>query len=228
MSKNRLFARRQALQCVAGSIAFLVLSGCVFKDVRQQQAEMDTTCSYSGSVRTEGESKNPLVVGLARHISGDLDNPKNWELADHFVTDFGGSWYFRVGRATYALVAFEDMNADGVYELSEPFLRLDAKRIFACTGTEQVADTALTIPSQGRSRLEAPVNLMDFHARSSSEQQQTSLGNLSVYGQVTTLDDPKFKAEVAADSLWRPYDFLLNVGAGVYFLDRYDPKKTPV
>jgi pimeloyl-ACP methyl ester carboxylesterase len=45
---------------------------------------------------------------------------------------------------------------------------------------------------------------------------------------VTTLNDPRFKEEHAVNSLWRPYDFIIDVGPGVYFLEPYDSRKIPV
>ena len=69
---------------------------------------------------------------------------------------------------------------------------------------------------------------MKFQARSSSAQLQQTLGAATAYGVVTTLEDPRFREEHAADSLWRPYDFIFDVGPGVYFLEPYDARKIPV
>jgi pimeloyl-ACP methyl ester carboxylesterase len=45
---------------------------------------------------------------------------------------------------------------------------------------------------------------------------------------VTDLSDPRFSEANAASGLWRPVEFVFQVGAGVYFLEPYDPDKTPV
>jgi pimeloyl-ACP methyl ester carboxylesterase len=69
---------------------------------------------------------------------------------------------------------------------------------------------------------------MKFKARSTSAQLNQSLGAATAYGVVTTFDDPRFKEEQASNSLWRPYDFIFDVGPGVYFLEPFDAKKIPV
>jgi pimeloyl-ACP methyl ester carboxylesterase len=47
-------------------------------------------------------------------------------------------------------------------------------------------------------------------------------------GSITTLSHPRFAAENVRAGMRAPYDFILNVGAGVYFLDTYDPSRIPV
>jgi pimeloyl-ACP methyl ester carboxylesterase len=210
------------------SVAVLTLSSCVFKDVREQQAEIDSFCAIAGTVTTERPSTNPLIVGLVRHTGGGLEDTKNWALTDHFISESGGRWLFRVSPNTYGLVAFEDTNSDSVYQPTEPFLRIDPAKVLSCKSAERMTDLALVIPAQGRSRMEGSIDFMAFQARTAVAQQQVSLGLLTVYGKVTTLDDPRFRDEVAANSLWRPYDFLVDVGAGMYFLEPYDAKKIPV
>jgi pimeloyl-ACP methyl ester carboxylesterase len=69
---------------------------------------------------------------------------------------------------------------------------------------------------------------MKFQARTTSAQLQQSLGAATAYGVVATLDDQRFREEHANNSLWRPYDFIFDVGPGVYFLEPYDVKKIPV
>jgi pimeloyl-ACP methyl ester carboxylesterase len=47
-------------------------------------------------------------------------------------------------------------------------------------------------------------------------------------GEVVTLDDARFDPKNAKRGLWRPMDFMIHVGAGIYFLDPYDPDRVPV
>ncbi len=211
--------------CVLGC---LVLTGCVFKDVREQQVKMDAVCLIGGTVTPEHANTKPLLVGLVRHTGGDLETVQNWVLADHFVLESAGRWMFRASPATYGLVAFEDSNADGVYQPGEPFLAVDLQRLLTCKSGDRKTDVALVIPTQGRSRVAGEIDFMKFQARTPSDQLHVSLGLLTAYGEVTSLDDPRFREEQATNSLWRPYDFLFDVHAGVYFLQPYDAGKIPV
>uniref|UniRef100_UPI0035B3634A esterase/lipase family protein n=1 Tax=Niveibacterium sp. TaxID=2017444 RepID=UPI0035B3634A len=42
------------------------------------------------------------------------------------------------------------------------------------------------------------------------------------------LDDPVFSPDGGRKGLWTPTDFLSEIGGGIYFLQPFDPKKTPV
>ena len=209
-------------------VAVLLFTGCVFQEVRTQQARLEKFCKIDGSVSAEQQTPSPLLVGLVRHTGGALDDPKNWSLVDHFILESPGRWMFRTDAGTYGLVAFKDVNADGVYQPGEPFLPVDRGRLVTCADGHSHSEAVLLIPTEGRSRLEGDIDFMNFQARSASDQLEHSLGTATAYGVVTTLNDPRFKDEQGADSLWRPYDFIIDVGPGVYFLEPYDAHKIPV
>ena len=209
--------------------ALLALTGCVFQEVRTQQSKMETFCRIEGSVSARQETPSPLLVGLVRHNGGSLDDRKNWSLVDHFVLESPGRWMFRADPGTYGLVAFKDMNADGVYQPGESFLPIDTNQLVICNSSHtRSSEQALLIPTEGRSQLDGEIDFMKFQARSASDQLEHSLGSATAYGEVATLDDPRFQAEQSANSLWQPYDFILDVGPGVYFLEPYDARKIPV
>jgi pimeloyl-ACP methyl ester carboxylesterase len=212
----------------AGAVAVLLFMGCAFQEVRTQQAKLERFCKIDGSVSAEQQTPSPLLVGLVRHTGGALDDPKNWSLVDHFVLESPGRWMFRTDAGTYGLVAFKDVNADGVYQPGEPFLPIDRDRLVTCADGHSHSEAVLLIPTEGRSRLEGDIDFMNFQARTASDQLEHSLGTATTYGVVTTLDDPRFKDEQGAGSLWRPYDFIIDVGPGVYFLEPYDAHKIPV
>ena len=213
---------------VAWIVAPLMLTGCVFQDVRTQQSKMEAFCRIEGLVSAQQETPSPLLVGLVRHNGGDLDAPKNWSLVDHFVRESPGRWMFRAGPGTYGLVAFKDVNADGVYQPGEPFLPVDSNQLVTCDSGHTPSDLALFIPTEGRSRVTGEIDFMKFQARTANDQLQHSLGAATAYGVVAALDDPRFREEHATNSLWRPYDFIFDVGPGVYFLEPYDALKIPV
>jgi pimeloyl-ACP methyl ester carboxylesterase len=214
--------------CWGAILAVLIFTGCVFRDVRTQQAKLETFCRIDGSVSAEQETPGPLLVGLVRHNGGAYEDLSNWSLVDHFVLESAGRWMFRAGPGTYGLVAFTDVNADGVYEPGEPFLPVDTTQLVSCTSGHTHSQPALVIPTKGRSRVEGDIDFMKFQARTASAQLEHSLGTATAYGTVTTLNDPRFKEDQAVSSLWRPYDFIIDVGPGVYFLEPYDSRKIPV
>ena len=134
-----------------GAVAMLICTGCVFQDVRTQQSKMETFCRIDGSV-SAGQATNPVLVGLVRHDGGDLENRANWSLVDHFVLESPGRWMFRAGPGTYGLVAFVDLNADGVYQPGEPFMPVDTNELVTCDSRHTHSELALFITAEGRSR----------------------------------------------------------------------------
>ncbi len=57
---------------------------------------------------------------------------------------------------------------------------------------------------------------------------ELSLGDRAALGTLASLDDARFSQERAADGLWRPFDFILHAVPGLYFLEPFDPRRTPV
>ncbi|HSN04075.1 MAG TPA: alpha/beta hydrolase [Nitrospira sp.] len=223
--------RQRAAHMGMWIIACLTLAGCVFQDVRDQQAKVEAICLIGGTVTTEHINTSPTrigLVGLVRHKGGEIEAPQNWALVDHFVLESAGRWMFHANLGTYGLVAFEDSNADSVYQPGEPFLTVDQQRLLICRSGDRKTDLALVIPTEGRSRMDGDINFMTFQARTASDQLQASLGFATAYGEVASLDDPRFREEQATNSLWRPYDFIFDVHPGVYFLQPYDAGKIPV
>jgi triacylglycerol esterase/lipase EstA (alpha/beta hydrolase family) len=64
--------------------------------------------------------------------------------------------------------------------------------------------------------------------RTRDEQITSIFSAVTAAGEVTTLSDPRFAADNVRAGMWAPYDFILNDGPGVYFLEKYDPSRIPV
>ena len=142
-------------------LACLLVTACVFQDVRKQQTKLDAVCLIGGSVTTEHRNTNRSVSDWSA-IRRDVATPQNWTLADHFVLEGEGRWMFRARTGTYGMLAFEDTNADNVYQPGEPFLPVDLQRLFICRSGERKTDMALIIPTHGRSALEQNIDFMRF------------------------------------------------------------------
>lgn len=68
----------------------------------------------------------------------------------------------------------------------------------------------------------------EVRLRSRDTQITTRFAAVTAAGEVTTLSDPRFRPENVRAGMRDPYDFILNVGPGVYFLEKYDPSRIPV
>jgi len=206
----------------------LLLSGCVFQEVKEQQQKLDAVCTLQGQVRAEKPGKHPLVVVLARLPPGPKATRAKWQLADHYVLEGAGRWIFLVSPGTYGLGAFEDRNANLVYESDEPALAVRPEGIIRCTQAARVENLNLVIPAEGRAAVDGPIDIARLQVRTIQEQLQISLGELTAAGEVASLDDPRFSDAHASQGLWRPFDFLFEARPGIYFLEPYSSRKTPV
>jgi pimeloyl-ACP methyl ester carboxylesterase len=188
--------------------------------VKEQQAKLDATCRISGRIEAERRADAPLIVVLVR---GTADK---WQIADHFVLEGAGAWGFAASPGNYALAAFQDLNRDLKLQPGEPYLSA-RENLLSCKSGERRTDLALRIPAGGRSGRDE-IDVAALQARSSSEQLEISLSQITAVGEVISLSDARFDQAIAEDGLWRPYDFLFKGHPGVYFLGAYDSKKIPV
>lgn len=206
---------------VAVLMPALLAGGCVFRELREQQQQLDQLCLISGTIGGPA-NRSPRVVLLLRK------DPASFHIVDHFVAEADGRWLMLAQPGTYALAAFNDRSGDFVYQPGEPVLNADSTPEVQCEPGSRITDRDLRIPSDGGRAFNHDVDIAALRARAPQEQITASLSRFTSAGIVTTLDDPRFSAENIKSGMWAPYDFLLNAGPGVYFLQPYDPAKTPV
>lgn len=218
---SRRGLRRRTLPCVA-LLSAVFGSGCsTILAVGEQQEQIDAKAVIGGSVRTDGHAaRGPLIVGIA------AGGPGGYRVVDHFVAEKGGPWVIALQPGTYWVVAFEDVNGDGRYG-DEPACRPEEADSITLTAGQQRTDLDLVIPESGRF-LNKSFSIEEMEARGHEQQQTYSLYSISRAGEQVTLDDPRFRREVASAGMWKPYDFLLQAHPGIYFLEPYDPARIPV
>ncbi len=205
-----------------GGAAALASIGCVFLEVREQQKEIEALARLGGRVATEQPSAHPLVVVLI------LREGEQWSIFDHFVVEGAGRWAFVVTPGTYSLAAFEDANENLVYDPEESALAAVHGPQLVLAAGQREEEIDLRIPTGGRVRISGPIDIAELQARTPSDQLHFSAGRLSVEGERVSLDDARFDPENGSLGLWKPLEFVLDVGAGIYFLEDHAEEKIPV
>jgi len=221
-----MFNKNYAIGIVLCAACFL--SGCGLFAVEEQQQKIATYCNIYGTVKPEVDNGKKMIVLLFKHNGGDITKRENWRLFDHFVNDSPGKWYFSTASGSYLIAAFKDVNDDLIYQLDEPAIAPTPENIVQCRPGEVKTDINLVIAEQGRTRAEAPLDIAKLQIRSSKQQLDISLGQVTQIGTLASLDEPRFADEVAEQSLWRPLDFLIDGNTGLYFLEPYSAQKIPV
>jgi Lecithin:cholesterol acyltransferase len=148
------------------------------------------------------------------------------------LTD-GGAFAFMVKSPLNQYVAAHaDTNRDGRYQSGEPFwMHRDSSglpqpvTLDADDRVARVRGTLSTSESPPKAMLDAIRTALNGRDVSSFI---TNHGIRFALGEKADLDDPQFAATRGEDGLWTPATFAMKGGFGIYFLERYDPAKTPV
>lgn len=218
---------RVAAGAVLTALALVALTSCVFRTLREQQQQIDELCLLSGTIAGDAARPAPLVVVLLQQASHASEG-QGWRLTDHFVSERGGGWMLAATPGNYALAAFEDRSRDLVYQPGEPVLNVTDDHRVECAAGAKISGLALQIPADGGHPFERDADVTKLQARHTDDQLTVSLAAVTAVGTVTSLADPRFSAENVKAGMWTPYDFLIDAGPGVYFLQDYDATKTPV
>jgi pimeloyl-ACP methyl ester carboxylesterase len=223
-----LFVRRLSVVFVATFVAGGILTSCAglsrVMGFSEQAAQARATGRIDGRVDTISPGEGPMVVVLANVIEagGELVG------IDTFVRLRPGGFAFSVEPGRYQLGAYEDRNRNGLFDRDERVSTLTSNpAIDVAPGQHVTFDIIIpdiTIPDLAES-----VNVFDLVTRTPQEQRRFSLWAWSIQGDICKdLEQPKFGPEAGPRGLWQMMDFLNDGIAGVYFMEPYDPKRTPI
>jgi hypothetical protein len=138
----------------------------------------------------------------------------------NIVDQTEGFYIFMAPIGEYRIVAFEDANTNLSYDTGEYF------------GAFGQPDRISIASLKARENLHIEVSRTSgfpdgFPTDASKLSLVSSVKNVSTET-IITLGDDKFSQEWADIGFWQPVIFLKEAGAGIYFLEPYDPKKIPI
>jgi pimeloyl-ACP methyl ester carboxylesterase len=199
-------------------IVALLLSGCMFQQLERNLTQARGYAVLRGSVRTDHPTDLPILVLV---YAGDLGRE---QLIDDFVMAGPGRYYFVLPAGAYRLAAFVDANRDFAYEPGvDPSALLHEGEPVQALGATTRDDLDIEVREASRERIPVAFPSLDGDGPGAGSQ-----ADLRFVGVVTRMDDPRFSSQNGRRGLWEPVDFVREVGAGVYFLEPYDPTKIPV
>jgi pimeloyl-ACP methyl ester carboxylesterase len=191
------------------ALALLFSFGCRAARLAPEAAHIDALGVISGRAvdPTPGE---PIVVAL---LAAD------GHIVTYDLASDDGRYVFVASPGAYEIVAFADGDRNFERNAAEP-------------GGRQAVTIASATPGQpprdvGELSLAAaaeipPLDLSAFGAASGQVERSRRLG------EVVGLDDPRFAPEVAESGMWEPVRFASESGLRLFFLEPYDPARTPV
>lgn len=210
-----------------GCLLVFSLAGCQLFSLKPQLATLKSFNFFTGSVRCESGLSLPIYA-IAYTGAAGAEQPVMFERVPgpagiyRLVVPTGEySTVHADADQKYHVLAFEDANNDGIYNAGERYaiFQGDLKNSLGNETEERQANIvipAIAPPADGMPHV-AGENLRVLTDRRAGRQ-----------GKVVALDDPIFDDAHVVEGIYRPIEFFKNYGPTIYFLEPYDPKRTPV
>jgi pimeloyl-ACP methyl ester carboxylesterase len=195
--------------------ALLLLSSCNLVALHRDQQAGAKAGGVAGKIVHEESDASTIVVFALREEEGTwvVDNYVHLATQQDFLMRLVAGKRYRVG-------AFADRNGNLRPDDGEPAV-VAVGPVIIGQGWKGAAKLSLTLAPTGRLDLATSAALQDL--------EMVDQRALPIWiGEVTDLDDERFSAESGSMGLWQPFEFLVNVGIGVFFLEPYDPQRIPV
>lgn len=194
------------------------ISGCAVlnlgQDLQQAQRELQV---IDGHVTFEGALSGPLFVVL-------LDDQPTPNVLAMRALQADGAFKFLSEQGPRQLLAFLDSNGDFRLDAQEPRLWLKAvnsRSISLTSATPADVANRLTL----RADSVAPAPEVDLKLERLKAHNPRFKSN---YLAPVSLADQRFASAVTQQGMWQPLQFLRETGHGLYLLEPWDPRRTPV
>lgn len=207
--------RTRTMRAMALFLMLLLLTGCAFFKLKEDIQVMQSNVAIGGEIKTRSPLQNPLTVILYSETEGkkQIRNVQIVDPADRF-------YYFLVPLGDFFIAAFEDANANFAYDDGETFGLLGQPDRVRVSTLKPVDDLDITVASTQGFPADFPTDISALPVT----EDKVSIA----FGRIASLDDGLFSNENARMGFWQPVTFLKQVGVGAWFLEPYDPVKTPI
>lgn len=192
------------------------LSACTLVKLKEESKTFYSSTVFAGYVSSAAAWDKPIVVAAYTRRHGRL------EIAHHTVLHEAGGYELIVQKGDYALFAFGDANGNLRLDAGEPAGHYEPATVRA-TGTGALVGLDFVISTTAQSAV--PIGFgFGFGVSGGAPGKAHS----TQIGAIANLDDSLFSAESGRRGYWAPVDFFKEAGGNIYFLEEYDPNKTPI
>lgn len=194
-------------------LAALFMSGCM-KQVRRNIEETEKSSAIVGDIANSSTDPTKIVVVAVR------DSQESVAAFNYTSLNSFGRFILRVKTLdSYYLVAFADVNQNLVIDPDEPAGLYPDKVVTSREAGAYSVHFSLTDSKPIPERIRNALSTLSTLERKPLPVNMGTLADIS---------DERFSAEYGKKGLWEFFDFITNVGIGVYFLEPYDPDRIPV
>lgn len=190
--------------------ALPVCFGCALMEVRSQSSLIGSLGVAQGTIECATEQNGPIVVVRFRETNG------LFSLDGMTQADSHGAYKFTLIPGTYYIAAFIDSNNDGIYQPGEAW-------------NHHGKPSGITVESGQTVTVEPLIIAGTPPALLNSVKVEKNLPlPIANIGRVAHLDDPIMTRDNYSMGMWRPVDFLVQIGGGLLFLQTFEKGKIPV
>ncbi len=198
-------------------LSSVALSSCGFSKLKDDLERYEEQAhDFDGSLALERLEADALVVIAMQDRDGN-------DIYSFRVMSGPGDFQFKAQKKPLYFFAFDDQNKDFVFQPDEPFARnTPAGPVDPNVG--RTNDIRIVISGDSVSAADYPRGLVGV----TINDWDAEMGMDFVVGDQTALDNALFSEEQAKKGLWQPYQFMVDGGAGIHFLEDYDADRIPV
>lgn len=203
------------------SLASVILPGCVLKKFSQLESNLQNfagTSAITGTVMHRASDRSRIIVTVFQNQNGNPEFVYATRLLDENFFVF----LVNPGK-TYYLVAFDDRDGNMAYNPGEAvgMCGYPLPKGLHVDDTKKYARCRITLIKRGK--------IPELFAASLSQAQTVQHNQVPlVAGKLANIEDARFSREYGEMGLWKPFDFIKQIGAGIYFLEPYNPNKIPI
>lgn len=190
-----------------------VATGCTLIKLKDNVDQSLESTVIVGRVDADVPDNGPIIVAAC-----PMNERKR--IVHYTVLHESGEYELMVDQGDYYVFAYRDKNTNLIYEAGEPAGQFGDPHAVRAPAVGVVFDIDITIPENGE-KIDIPprTTLSSVHPLNLRSRQA---------GAIAELDDERFSEENGAKGFWTPMTFFREYGGNIYFLEEYDPEKTPI
>jgi len=199
------------------SIALFIIcfftTGCTLIKLKKDVDRGLESTVLIGRINADLSGNGPIIVAAC-------STSEEKKIAHYTVLHDSGEYELMVGQGNYYVFAYRDKNSNLIYDAGEPAGQYGDPKLVVAPAVGVVFDIDFDIPEEGR-------NIVIPHGSIISSVKPKTLHSRQA-GDIADLDDERFSEEHGAKGFWEPGSFFKQFGGNIYFLEEYDPEKTPI
>ncbi|MCP4576342.1 MAG: alpha/beta hydrolase [Deltaproteobacteria bacterium] len=193
-------------------ICFAVMGCTLIKLKKEVNRSLEST-ALIGRIHAKITGNGPIIVA-ARSME------KGKGIAHYTVLHDSGEYELMVDQGDYYVFAFWDKNSNLIYDAGEPAGQYGDPKWVRVPPVGVVFDIDIVIPEEGG-------NIAIPHGSEISSVKPQKLQSRQA-GAIADLNDERFSEKYGTKGFWEPMSFYKQFGGNIFFLEAYDPEKTPI